>query len=362
MPWPLISLRDRRAQVRDDIAAHLPGADATIPNAPLSVLAEAQASLTHDNDQHLDWVVRMMMPDTAEGAFADRWGNIWLPEGRKGATFAAGQITVTGSSGSSIATGAQLTASAYDADGTSVTLLFAVSAGVTLSGPSATVSIAAQTEGALANLAAGAQLSFIDVPSGIDGVALVASPGLAGGADQESDADLISRYIARIQLPPHGGADFDYVAWALEVPGVTRAWAAQEQGAGTVTVRFLMDEVRAGTNGIPEDADVALVQAYIDARRPVTVAQIYVVKPIAQALNLTITDLANDTPEVRTNIAIEIREMLRARAKPGAMIYAAWIGEAISAASGEDHHTLSLSNVVPSSAGHIVVPGTVTFA
>lgn len=361
MPWPRIELRDRRTQVRDDIAAHLPGADATIPNAPLSVLAEAQASLTHDNDAHLDFVARMMMPDTAEGEFADRWANIWLPEGRKGATYATGTITITGSSGASVATGAVLTYAAFDASGGNVTLQFRVTAGVTLSGPSATAAIEALTEGALANLAAGAQLAFVDVPAGIDGVALVTAAGLAGGADQETDADLIARYIARIQLPPHGGADFDYVAWALEVPGVTRAWATQEMGVGTVTVRFLMDEVRASANGIPESGDIALVQAYIDARRPVTVAQAFILAPLAHVLNLTIADLANDTPEVRTNIVLEIKEMLRARAKPGAMIYAAWIGEAISAASGEDHHTLSLSNVVPPSAGHIVVPGTITF-
>lgn len=362
MPWPKISLRDRRQQVRDDIAAHLPGADASIPNAPLSVLAEAQASLTHDNDQHLDdWVVRMMMPDTAEGEFADRWANIWLPEGRKGATFAAGFLTVAGVPGAAVPTGAQLTYPAYDANGTAVTLLFSVTAGGTLSGPSGTVPVSALTEGALANVATGAQLSFVDIPTGIDGVALVADPGLAGGAEQEADADLISRYITRIQQPPHGGAGFDYEAWALEVAGVTRAWASQDMGVGTVSVRFLMDEVRASSDGIPLSGDLAVVQAYVAARRPVTVAQVYVVAPVAQPVNITIADLANDTPEVRANIVLELREMLRARAKPGAMIYAAWIGEAISAASGEDHHSLSQTNVVPSSSGHIVVLGTVTF-
>ena len=231
MPWPAISLRDRRGQVRDEIAAHLPGADASIPNAPLSVIAEAQASLTHDNDDHLDWVARMMMPDTAEDEFASRWANIWLAQGRKGATFAAGVITVTGVTGSIVATSTALSAPAVDADGNPVTLNFIVSAGVTLSGPSASVAVTATTPGALANLATGALLAFTLIPAGIDGQAVVATPGLAGGADQESDADLIARYITRIQLPAHGGADFDYVAWMLEVAGVTRAWATQEQGA-----------------------------------------------------------------------------------------------------------------------------------
>ena len=56
-----------------------------------------------------------------------------------------------------------------------------------------------------------------------------------------------------------GGAQADYVTWALAVPGVTRAWAASEQGAGTITVRFLMDDLRADDDGWPTPADVQTV-------------------------------------------------------------------------------------------------------
>lgn len=360
MPWPLISRRDRRAQVRDDVATHLPGADATVPNSVLRVVSEAQANLAHDNDLHLDWVARQMMPDTAEGEFADRWGAIWLPEGRKPASYAAGAITVTGSSGASVPSGAELTAAAFDAAGAPLTLLYQVTTGVTLVSTSAAVQVRALTAGAAGNLDEGAQLAFTSVPGGIDGAATVAAPGLAGGADQEGDLDFVGRYIDRIQEPPHGGAAHDYVQWALEVPGVTRAWAAQEMGIGTVTVRFMMDEARATFTGFPQTEDLALVEAYIDARRPVSVADLFVVAPIAQPLNLSI-DLALDTPEVRTNVTLELQEMLRARARPGGMIYASWIREAISTATGEDYHNTSVTNVTPSSAGHIVTLGTITW-
>ncbi len=362
MPWPLISLRGRRQQVRDDIAAHLPGADATVPNSNLRVMAEAMAAVGHDNDLHLDWVARMMMPDTAEGEFADRWANIILPQGRKAASPATGQITVTGDVGAAVATGAELTASAVDAFGNAQVLRYEVSAGLTLGSTSAVVNVVALTVGALGNLDEGAQLAFVEPPEGIDGSATVAAPGLAGGADQETDTELIGRYITRLQEPPHGGARHDYVAWALEVPGVTRAWAVQEMGIGTVTVRIMLDKVRAEDNGIPDTEDLDLVTAYIDALRPVTVADLYVVAPIAQPLDFTISLLANDTPEVRANIAREIRAMLEARSAPGQTIYASWIREAISAATGEDHHNTAVANVVATSAGHIVVPGTITYS
>lgn len=361
MPWPSISLKARRQQVRDDIAQHLPGADGSIPNNPLRIMGDAQASLTHDNDLHLDWVARMMMPDTAEGEYADRWGGIWLEQGRKPATFAIGPITVTGTAGAVVPMGARLTGSVPDVTtGAAVTVDVVTTMTLALTGASVTVAVEALVAGKVGNLPAGTVLSWLEVPSGLDGQATVSGSGLAYGADAETDASLIARYIDRIQEPPHGGNAHDYVQWMLEVPGVTRAWAAQEMGIGTVTCRFLMDDLRAG--GIPTDADIAIVRAYLDKRRPVTVADMFVVAPVPQPFSLTISDLVGDTPVVRANIALELAMMLRARALPGQRIFASWIREAVSAATGEDHHELTISDVVPVSAGHLVTLGSITYA
>ena len=362
MPWPTLLLRDRRRQTRDAIAARLPGADATVPNSRLRAIAEMAASQAHDNDLHLDWVARMMMPDTAEAEFAERWASIWLPQGRKGASFSTGHVTVGGDIGAVIPSGTVLTATGFDAAGEQVTIELEVSVGVTLASTSAAVAVAALTSGALGNLDEGARVSFLAALEGVDGEAVVAAPGLAGGADQESDADLVARYIDRIQQPPHGGSAHDYVQWMLEVPGVTRAWARQEMGVGTVTCRFMMDEVRASFGGFPQAEDLALVEAYIDGLRPVTVADLFVVAPISQALDITISGLVGDTPEVREAIRVELAEMLRARSVPGSTVYASWIREAISAATGEDHHDITIANQVPSTMGHLITLGTVSFA
>jgi len=362
MPWPIPTLRARRLQVRDDIAQHLPGADAAQPNSVLRVVGDAQAALAHDNDQHLAWLARMMMPDTAQGEYADRWGAIWLPEGRKPATAAWGQVTVAGAPGAAVDIGLELVTTAIDGDGQRREIRYEVTAGVTLAAGTGIISVTALTPGAVGNLDEGALLAFATVPDGIDGQAVVAAPGLAGGADIETDAELVARYVARIQQPPHGGAAHDYVAWALEVPGVTRAWAAPEMGPGTMTVRFMMDAVRGSGGGFPEVEDLALVQAHIDARRPVTVAECYALAPIAQPLDLTITDLVGDTPAVRANIATEVAAILRAKGAPGQIIYASWIREAISAATGEDHHDITLTNTAPDSVGHLIVLGEITYA
>lgn len=354
MAWPTLTLRERREQARGDYEAHVPNADTAIPNSPDAALTEAQAALTHDNDLHLDWVAEMMMPDTAKGEFADRWGNIWLPDGRKGATFSQGSITVTGTVGAIVPSGAELSVSVRDSDGIDTIVQYEVTLGATLTDTTAVVPIAALTPGTIGNLDEGADLAFIDVPAGIDGVAVVAPPGLAGGADQEIDQDLIERYVARIQEPPHGGAKHDYEAWALELAGVTRAWPSSEMGIGTMTVRVMLDDVRAANDGLPEQEDLDLVMAHMDNVRPATVADLFVVAPIRQDEQITVSLLAVDTPETRANIIVEVREMLRARAAPGKTISASWVREAVSAAIGEDEHDLTIDNLVPASPGHMI--------
>ena len=49
--------------------------------------------------------------------------------------------------------------------------------------------------------------------------------------------------LVQFALRAAGGSQADYVNWARAVPGVTRAWAAPEQGVGAMTVRFLMDDL-----------------------------------------------------------------------------------------------------------------------
>jgi uncharacterized phage protein gp47/JayE len=158
-----------------------------------------------------------------------------------------------------------------------------------------------------------------------------------------------------------GGAQYDYVAWAKQVPGVTRAWAAPEQGPGTMTVRFLMDDLRADDDGWPTPADIETVAAYIDLKRPVTVKDCYVMAPIKQFLDLTISDLAVDDAATRAAIEQSIRNMLFVQAAPGQTIYRSWVDEAISNAVGEDHHTLTLDDLVMPAPGYMAVLGTILF-
>jgi hypothetical protein len=103
----------------------------------------------------------------------------------------------------------------------------------------------------------------------VSAIATVAVGGITGGNDEEGTEQLRARYLLRLREPPEGGADQDYEEWALEVPGVTRAWVyPHENGLGTVVVRFVRD-LDAGSI-FPDVGEVAAVQAKLDAERPVT--------------------------------------------------------------------------------------------
>jgi uncharacterized phage protein gp47/JayE len=103
--------------------------------------------------------------------------------------------------------------------------------------------------------------------------------------------------------PAQGGCVTDYVQWAEQVPGVTRAWCNPlGLGAGTVVVYFMEDVTEAAYNGFPQGTNgVAtletrstaavgnqlIVANYIFPLRPVT-ALVYVYAPVASVLNFSV--------------------------------------------------------------------------
>jgi uncharacterized phage protein gp47/JayE len=190
----------------------------------------------------------------------------------------------------------------------------------------------------------------------------VLDPGIGGGANEQSDEILLQRVLTRIQLPPHGGAWFDYIQWALEVPGVTRAWCyGLEFGAGTVVVRFMMDEVRAPT-GIPLPVDVQAVYEHIEAVRPVT-AKLAVLAPVPIPVPVHIRDLSPDTPAIRAAIETNLRQLFLKDAEPGGSLYLSQFSTAIGVTPEVRHFILDQPSVQPEpEKGEILILGGITYS
>lgn len=325
MPFARPSLGDIRRRIADDLVNKLPGADTRLRVNNLRAFSEVEAGTSHLLYGRLEWSFQQLFPDTAEQEFLDRWASIWGVQ-RIPSSAAFGTSTWQAQPGARIAAGALI----QRADN----VRYITRDGGSEEAGTITVAIEAVTLGAIGNTEAGTQLNLLTTFAGVAVQGLVADPGLAGGADQQTDQALLQAVLMRIQMPPHGGAAFDYVRWALEVPGVTRAWCYPlEMGVGTVTVRFMMDDVRADQDGIPTPADVDIVAAYIDVRRPVT-AKVYVAAPIPFPIPVVISALDPDTPAIRTDIEANIRQMLLVEAEPGVPIYLSQWSTAIGITAG----------------------------
>jgi uncharacterized phage protein gp47/JayE len=351
--------------VRDDVTAALDGA-VLIGNSVLRVISDAQAGLAHLVLRYIDWETKQLLPDTAEDEWLERHANIWLVNadgsvGRKGATLAYGTVTMSGTAGVIIPSGTIL--------GYSTDLQYETTEQITLGATATTVPVRATTAGTIGNRLAGDTLSL---PSSILGIADDATVvDIDNGVDQESIDDLRARVLLRIQQPPMGGDANDYVIWATAVAGVTRAWVSTEMGVGTVTVRFMMDDLRLAQEGIPLQSDILTVTDYIDTVRPVALKDRWVLAPVPEPIDFRIVNLSNDTPSVRAGIETAVRAMLREKAAPAhiingimqsaEMIYAAWVSEAISSVAGVENFTLVMDDHEMPYPGSIAVLGTIIY-
>lgn len=366
MAWFVPSLADLRKQVRDHISARLPGADANIPNSPLRVISDNQAGFAAMALDFIRWATRQLLPDTAEKEWLDRHADIWLG-GRKAGEYAFGSVTVSGLAGVVVPIGTRL---AYgDVSYETIGDVTIGSAGIS------ECAVRCLSPGVAGNRDTGQSLAIFIAVAGAESTAIVRS--MSGGVDAETDDELRSRVLERIRKPPMGGDADDYVAWAKEVPGVTRAWCSpNEMGPGTVTLRFMMDDLRASENpladGFPNSDDVEVVRAHLDMRRPVAVKDFFVVAPIPHPVSFTISGLneAADNAGTVLSVASAVRAMLRDRAapafatngvlQPAQTIFAIWVSEAALTVPSVDYFEIDLEDVAMPSNGHMAVLGSVT--
>lgn len=344
------SLSDIVQRVRNDVLSRL-ATDDVLRRADAEVYSRALSGAVHELYGYVEFLSNQIIYDTATVEYLERWCNVWGIT-RVPAASATGSLSFTVQAGASIPAGTVLQA----LDG----VQYQTTADATVTAPTATAPVQAVQAGAAGNRVAGQSLSLTSPLPGVQPTATASV--LSGGADIETDDALRARLLARVAQPPHGGAANDYTGWALSVPGVTRAWCyPQELGLGTVSVRFVRDNDGAGAAIIPDAAEVAAVQSYIDARRPVT-AQVTVVAPVAVPLNFSIQTLTPNTAAVQAAVQAELQDLLLREAVPGGTLLLSHIRAAISAAAGETDYVLTApATNVTNTTGNISIMGTITW-
>lgn len=378
MPFPRPKLSDLRAAAAADISAALPGSDALLRYSNLGVLANVLAAQSHGHYGYLDWISREAVPFTATGEFLEAWAAL-KGVTRKPASAATGTVTFTGGNGTPIPSGTPINRG----DGAQ----YVTTALATITLGAASPPVVAVVAGAAGTLTVGAAMSLgVSLP-GINAGGIVAAT-LTPGTDLEADADLRSRMLEVYQAPPQGGDADDYVTWALEAPGVTRAWTVPlELGAGTVSVYFMMDVAEAafggfpqGTNGVaaaetrdtPAAGDQLTVANLIYPLRPVT-ALVYAKAPGQNTVTFTIAGLTSAPAAVKAAIGAAIAGVFLTFGAPGATVDVSYIESAIAAIAGTAGYVITAiacthGSVTPGAAGNILsnagfipVVGTITY-
>jgi uncharacterized phage protein gp47/JayE len=347
MPFTKPTLTQIFDRMKSDLQGKLTEAGTWLRNSLMEIFIKVIAGSHYLMYDFLDWCKKQLFITTAEAEYLELQGaeyGILRNYGVK----AAGSVTLTGEAGSVVPAGTKLQSALGE--------IYTVDSEGTFTSTTLVASITAEAVGSDYNQIAASTLSFISPIAGIQTDAIVTTGGIVGGTDIESDDAYRDRILTRKKEPPHGGTLADYINWAKEVTGVTRAWAfAQLYGPGTIGVAFVRD---GDTPIIPTPADIATVRAYIvghvDPATGKTIGCPVTAEPGLIMIDLealTVDFAIKTTPfnsSVTASMQAKLEELMFERGGPGEEITISQMYEAITAAVGE------VASVITSPAANVV--------
>lgn len=234
-------------------------------------------------------------PQSARREALEKHLFLYFGEGFKQAQQSVGDVGVTGTPGTVVAVNLEFL---YEPNGNTyqaneaMTVSDVIAPGVA----SGVVHVTSVSAGQSQNLLSGAPLKVSSPPTGLNSAA-ISLTNLSDGRDIESNDEASARILTRVRNPISGGTKSDYEQWAVEASdSVVEANAIRWlYGPGTVGVVFTAgttDIDQALNNGdpvvrIPSDALVDIVQAYLDAKNPLTDC-VHTLKPTAKEVDVTV--------------------------------------------------------------------------
>ncbi len=333
MPFERPTLAALVDRITTDIQTRITGATTLLRRSTLKVLAKVHAGAIHLLYGFLDYQSQQLFAIRADEEGLKDHGTEWGID-RTDTNKATGNAAVTGTTGTVIPAGTEL----QSTDGN----IYVTNTVVTIAEGVGTIALTAQTANADSNDDGGITLSFVSPITDIDDTATVDSSGLDGGLDIEDVEDWRERILLRKRQPPHGGALHDYIAWMLEVAGVTRAWSfSLYQGLGTIGATFVRDN---DDDLIPSATVRATVRAYIikheDPTTGITVGIPVTAEPglfMIELTKLTVTpefDIYPNTVIIQANITEIFNDAILAAGGPGETVYISDLYFALSGATG----------------------------
>lgn len=320
------TLAENISMLRTDLFARLDVSD-TLRRMDEDVRAKVYAAALHTVYGYIDYLAMNMLPDLCDEEWLYRHAEMKRCP-RKMPTASSGFMRWEG-----VTNGLKVNAGAVIQRDDLVR--YTVTADTTSAGGVLRAPIICSIAGAAGEIVDGTALYLVTPVNGLPSAGVADS--VSGGFDIEGLETWRARVLERYYWTPLGGADGDYVVWAKEVPGITRAWTYRHwMGTGTVGVMVASSDP---INPIPDAATVAKVKAYIDPLAPVAGSDLYVFAPVAHSIDFRIR-LIPDTPEVRAAVTSELRSFLLRDGYPDGELELSRINEAISIAAGEHSHVL----------------------
>lgn len=377
MPFARPSLDELRQQAAADLAAALPGADPLLPVSNLGVIADVQAEGFSAEYGYLDYIAKQAVPFTAVDEAFLGWAAL-KKQTQKPPTKAAGTGTWSGTIGIPLLDGTPVSRG----DGQAYVTVGDAAVGI---GGTVTANLLAVEPGAAGTLVTGSALLLGVAIAGItaSGTATAGTPGV----DLEDFETFRTRVLAVYANPPQGGASSDYIEWAEQVAGVTRAWCVPHgHGAGTVVVYAMMDVAEIANGGFPQGVggcaaaenrdtpatlDLLTIADWIYPLQPVT-ALVYVFAPQANTVAFTIS-LPGASADLKVQVEAAIDSAFLAFGVPGGAVMLSDVLGAILALSGTrglvvtaescSHGSIApgVGNII-SNAGYLPVRGAVTWS
>lgn len=239
---------------------------------------------------------------------------------------------------------------------------------ITASHTSIPVPVTAQDFGVETNQDAGTELKLQSPIVGVDDEANVDFGEIGGGTDQEADDSLRLRLLDRIQNPIAHFNVAEITSVAKTVAGVTRVFVQEITPAvGQVTIYFMRDD---DTNPIPSGAEVADVDAVIQAIRPANTdsADVFVLAPTGVSTDFTFTALVPNTSTMQTAINASLRQFFDENTSVGVDVdqdaYRSAIFNTVDTVTGEVVSSFTLSaptTDITIASGEIGILGNVTY-
>lgn len=312
----------------------LNSADLELARSNIKALAFADGLSIYGAYRYLrDFIARQAVPIWSVGKILDGWLATY-GMARKEASAAMRHAAGTGVNGTLVEADTVL----QDEQGRR----FRVQADVAVAGGVVSVALMAEVAGAQGNLAPGTSLRLVATVDGIDSEFVVSAIGLLDrdGADTEKDEQAVYRLQQRLANPPMGGCPGDYARWALEVPGITRAWGIRNPAGPTSAGVIIMADANVGTYGLPTEPQRQAVYDYIRDPRRGPPDELFVIVPTLVLVDVDLT-LYPDTAATRAGALAALGDLFLREAIPGGSIPHAHLVDVVSDVVGEYNHTFN---------------------